>query len=248
MAIAYKLFKIDGSGKLHPLYINTKQVIPIGVHLVAEAGEQTKNGKVKSKLGELAYRPGWHLTEIPFADHIGKKQPDGTLHQAKNTVWCEVEYDAMKDYTPYAKMQSTNKRDQCLKYVPENGFYWYTTNPNAKVNWLISGGITVKRILTDKEVAALCRSHGVEPQPVEKRIDMDVIYYKPLQTELKKAFGKESVVITAPDNRTADVTVRKIFKWDCKRKIHERGLTIFLEGGAIEDDNMYRFAIKRGGE
>lgn len=168
MGIAYKLFKVKG-GKLYPLYIHTDQEIPVGVHLEAQESEKTPRGKVRSKLGELAYRPGWHLTEIPFADHIGKRQPDGSFHQAMDTVWCEVEYDDAVDYNTTAHAASTIRRDQCLRHVPVNGYYWYKTNASAKVNWLISGGIKVIRRLTYEEVAEICRSHGVEPQPVESK-------------------------------------------------------------------------------
>ena len=168
MAIAYKLFKIKG-GKLFPLYIDTTREIPLNQHLIATAAPKTKSGKVKSKLGELAFRPGWHLTEIPLADHIGKRQPDGKLWQASDTVWCVVEYDSEVDYTKLARSKSTIRRNQCLDRVPVNGFYWYTTNASAKVRWLISGGITVLQILSDQEVAQLCRAAGYEPQPVERK-------------------------------------------------------------------------------
>ena len=58
---AYKLFRVVNN-ELHPLYIKTETVIPIGVHMDAEEGEQTPDGKVKAKgLHKLAYRPGWHL-------------------------------------------------------------------------------------------------------------------------------------------------------------------------------------------
>lgn len=163
---AYKLFRVVNN-ELHPLYIHTEVVIPVGVHMDAEEGERTPDGKVKAKgLNKLAFRPGWHLTEIPFADHIGKKQPDGKLFQAADTVWCEVEYDDSVDYTEQAKAKSKIKRYQCLREIPVNGFYWYTTNASAKVRWLISGGIKVIKQLTHEEVAAICRAHGMEPQPV----------------------------------------------------------------------------------
>lgn len=163
---AYKLFRVVNN-ELHPLYIKTETVIPIGVHMDAEEGEQTPDGKVKAKgLHKLAYRPGWHLTEIPFADHIGKRQPDRKLFQAADTVWCEVELDDAVDYTDEAKAKSKIKRYQCLRKIPVNGYYWYTTNAAAKVRWLISGGITVIKKLTHEEVAAICRAHGMEPQPV----------------------------------------------------------------------------------
>ena len=163
---AYKLFRIKNN-ELHPLYIHTEVTIPVGVHMNAEEGERTPDGKVKAKgLNKLAYRPGWHLTEIPFADHIGKRQPDNRLFQALDTVWCEVEYDDTIDYTQQAQAKSHIKKYQCLSEIPVNGFYWYTTNASAKVKWLISGGIKVVKILTHEEVAAICREHGFEPQPL----------------------------------------------------------------------------------
>lgn len=165
--IAYKLFKLSKQGVLHPLYVSVKQEIPLGVHLDAKPGEKTAKGKVKSALGELAYRPGWHLTEIPFADHIGKRQPNGELYQKHNNVWCEVEFDDMIDYTEQAAAVSPQKREQYLEEIPVNGYYWCTTNAAAKVRWLISGGIKVLRIMTNDEVAEVCRAHGLEPQPVD---------------------------------------------------------------------------------
>lgn len=167
MGIAYKLFRIRG-GKLHPLYVDASREIPIGTHLDADEGPRTPGGKVRSKLGELAFRPGWHLTEIPFADHIGRRMPDGSLAQAADTVWCEVRYDDAVDYNPAAKAAGKLRRDQCLRTVPKGGSYWYTTNASAKVRWLISGGIEVLRILEPSEVDEICRAHGIEPQPREQ--------------------------------------------------------------------------------
>jgi len=161
---AYKLFNIK-NGKLYPLYINANLELPVDTKLVAESGELLPSGKVKSKLGGLAYRPGWHCCEYPLADHIGKRIND-KLYQRKNSVWCEIEILGEKDYTAEAKKE--NSRDSYLKYIPENGYYWYQTNPNAKVRWLIAGEIKINRILSNEEVAKLCRSAGFEPQEIEK--------------------------------------------------------------------------------
>ena len=163
MKTAYKLFRYKG-GRLYPLYVFANQEIHVGAYLVAEEGERTADGKVKSKLGKLAYRPGWHLTEFPLANHIGKKGSDGKLYQAPDTVWCEVEYEDAHDYNEEAQKKSKIARNQCLKTVPVGGWYWYKTNASAKVRWLISGAIVVKRILTRDEVARICREHGFEPQ------------------------------------------------------------------------------------
>lgn len=62
MAIGYKLFRTK-NGKLYPLYVLTNKETPVGKWIEAECGEMSENGKVKSKLGELAYRAGWHLND-----------------------------------------------------------------------------------------------------------------------------------------------------------------------------------------
>ena len=71
--IGYKLFKVKASrpGEIFPLYVNADKSAPIGVWIDAECGERKENGKVKSKLGDLAFRPGWHLSDYPLATHIG---------------------------------------------------------------------------------------------------------------------------------------------------------------------------------
>lgn len=163
----YKLFRLKNE-KLYPLYINTNKDTPMNILIPAETGELKENGKVKSKLGDLAYRPGWHCCEIPLADHIGTKQPNGKLYQSKDTVWCEVEVPDRIDYTETARSMSKNRRDQYLKYIPKDGYYWYQTNASAKIRWLISGSIKVTKILTQEEVNILCRNFGIEPQPVSE--------------------------------------------------------------------------------
>lgn len=84
--------------------------------------------QVGSKLGNLSYRPGWHLASIPLTRHIGKdKGPNGEKKWVKEKikkdgtvvpshwkdiedyhstcsqyVWCEVEYSAHYDFTDKA--------------------------------------------------------------------------------------------------------------------------------------------------
>lgn len=165
---AYKLFRYK-KGMLYPLYVNADEPVQMQQVIPASLGTQLANGKVKArKLGALAFRPGWHLTEIPLADHIGIRQSDGRLFQAPDTVWCEVEYSDQIDYTKVAAVKGHHPRDQYLKTIPENGFYWYKTNSNASVNWLIAGSIKVLRILDQEEVEALCYKAGVTPQPLAK--------------------------------------------------------------------------------
>ena len=92
--IGYKLFKVKKKypGQLFPLYVLTEEPVPIGVWLDAKEGPRTVTGKVKSKLGELAFRPGWHLSDIPLAIHIGIKEDGVIKYMHDDEVWCECEF------------------------------------------------------------------------------------------------------------------------------------------------------------
>lgn len=70
--IGYKLFRRRKNGTLGPLFINRKQVIPIGQWLQAE-DHQTKG---------YQHRPGWHATLQMRAPHLKKKS---------DRVWCMVD-------------------------------------------------------------------------------------------------------------------------------------------------------------
>lgn len=71
--ISYKLLRKRRDGTLGPLFINRKQVIPIGKWLKAE-NHPTKG---------YAVRPGWHTTSLPKAPHLSMK----------NRIWMKVEID-----------------------------------------------------------------------------------------------------------------------------------------------------------
>lgn len=170
---AYKLFKVRNN-KLYPLYIYANEEVPMNVWIDAKVGEISSDGKhVKSKgLGNLALRPGWHSCDVPLADHIGTKQADGTLAQAKDTVWCEIEVSDTVDYTSLAHQIGTNKNGKvipvksCLKEIPLDGFYYFQTNPIAKAKWIISGAIKINKILSHEEVEQICRENGLVAQKI----------------------------------------------------------------------------------
>lgn len=172
---AFKLFRIDKNGNLHPLYVLSKQVIPVGTWLPAKSGELLPNGKVKAKLGNgLAYRPGWHMCDIPNSPWIGARQPDGTLARRTDCVWAEVEYSADVNYQEEARENGWKAGKwaavrACLKHIPENGYYRYRTNSKGEV-MIIAGAIKVLRILSDAEVEEICRSHGIVPQAINEAL------------------------------------------------------------------------------
>lgn len=74
--IAYKLFKRRKNGTLGPLFINAKQVVPVGEWLKAE-DHPTKG---------YAHRAGWHCCFQPIAPHLAKTPANG-----QERVWCKVE-------------------------------------------------------------------------------------------------------------------------------------------------------------
>lgn len=69
--IAYKLFRQRKDGTLGPLFINRRQVIPVGGDWMPAESHPTKG---------FAYRPGWHCTYRPHAPHLS----------TKGRVWAEV--------------------------------------------------------------------------------------------------------------------------------------------------------------
>ena len=167
----YKLFRIDRYGYLHSLYVKATDIVRLGVWLPAECGELLPSGKVKAKLGNgLAFRPGWHLLDLPNSPWIGEKQPDGTLARRKNEVWAEVEYVADINYQEEARENGWEAGRwayvrACLKHIPVNGYYRYRTNSNGEVS-IITGAIRVIRILSNEEVVRVCIENGVEPQKI----------------------------------------------------------------------------------
>lgn len=167
--ICYKLVNIDKKGILHPLFVNKKDNWHVGDHLIAFTGQQTENGKVKSSLGELAFRPGLHCSVLPFCHHIGKKRAKSDnkpAFRAKNQVWIECE-TVGDDCTKIAQQNSDSARDQCFKNMDWQGFYFYTTNSNASDlnKWIISKELKVLRLLTDEEVNNINAPCGVSDLP-----------------------------------------------------------------------------------
>lgn len=155
----YKLFKTR-NGKLYPLYVEADREMETKKVLKSHVGELVDDTHVKAKGcgGKLALRAGFHSTLTPFTDWIGKRDADGTLIQRKDTVWCECEVDGKEIIV-------TDRRG--LRNVPNNSYYRYKTNNKQKEPWIISDNIKINRVLTNKEVADICKLKGVTPQKVE---------------------------------------------------------------------------------
>ena len=173
---AYKLFRIKGgdTSKLYPLFVNANTPVETGQWIAAEVGPLTDKGKVKSKIGQLAFRPGWHAGDLPQATHIGEGGTPGKPEfRPKDQVWAEVEFPADINWQEEAnKRAKRNKQGEIIARtaqitdtIPEGGFYRYKTNPNMTGNWLIGGSMKVNRVLGDSEVAAIDQAAGVSDLP-----------------------------------------------------------------------------------
>ena len=86
---AYKLFRVDETqpGKLFPLFVDAKTPAEVGRWLAAQAGEQKASGTVKSKIGDLAFRPGWHAGDLPLRPgHARRVPPQRHATRQKNRI------------------------------------------------------------------------------------------------------------------------------------------------------------------
>jgi hypothetical protein len=175
---AYKLFrtKPNEPETLYPLFVNANKPVPLNEWVQAEVGPVAASGKVKSKLGELAYRPGWHAGDLPIATHIGGKSAPGLKapdFRRPEEVWAEVEMPNDIDWQTIANQRAElNKAGKIIPRtahitdeLPLGGHYRYKTSPNMEGNWLIGGDMKVNRILTDEEVQAINEAAGKADLP-----------------------------------------------------------------------------------
>ena len=198
--IGYKAFYRGKDGKLYPAMVANPDGAPFleKIWLDADMGESagtSKTGRRKVKAGgkgtrggggTLAFRPGFHLGEIPYAlqFNVGPKvdNPLGIRNQKgeiikvgkyfpKDLVWAEVEYAADKDYQEDAMSYGRNEAGNFqhslagLPRIPEDGYYKYRTNANPATDpWIITGAMKIKRVLSNEEVDDLVRAAGREPQ------------------------------------------------------------------------------------
>jgi len=173
---AYKLFRMHPKhpGKLFPLFVNANEPVEMNKWVDAKEGEMVGD-KVKSKIGLLAYRPGWHAGDLPVATHIGEKSdPNLTAPDVRpaNHVWAEVEMPNDVDWQSVANERGMNAKGKLIDrnahitdQIPKGGHYRYKTNSNMTGNWLIGGAMKVNRILHDKEVKAINKAAKAKDLP-----------------------------------------------------------------------------------
>ena len=188
--IGYKVFYLK-NGKLYPPMVANPEGAdtPTGVWLDADAAPvsgQSKTVRPQVKAGgkgtqggggQLSYRPGWHLGEIPYALQFNRLDSETGERELfpKDFVWAEVEYandvDYQQEAMSYGYTENGNFRHSYagLPRVPENGAYTYRTNPNPETDpWIITGAMKVNRLLTPTEVDEIVKEAGREPQKRQK--------------------------------------------------------------------------------
>ena len=204
---AYKLFRVNekNNGQLFPLFVHADKAVPFGTWIKAAIGEEvdktkTGNRQVKSKLGPLAFRPGWHSGDFPVASHIGdkaNKEDTAPSVRPTNQVWAEIEvandFDWQTEATNRAektKAGGINLRTAHITdRLPDNGYYKYKTNSNMTGSWLISGEMKVNRILSDEEVKSINKENNAS----------DLIRLTPFEYE-KYGFNKEGLPVNKETN------------------------------------------------
>lgn len=244
---AYKLFRVKKSkpGQLFPLFVNATTPVEIGSWEDADIGELTDKGKVKSKIGPLAYRPGWRSGDVPVATHIGVTKVNGKVtERGDDMVWAEVEVPADIDWQPEADSRASivksgpnagqiNKAEAHITdQIPTDGFYRYKTSSNMTGNWLISGSMKVVRVLTDEEVKRINDAQGVADLPRATPLDLRKYGFDAQGYPLEK--GKFSRPIEnlqpAPEERTPLWN-----RWFGKSKMQRGGEPIkFYHGSQAE--------------
>ena len=183
--VAYKVFYVKDSKLYPPMVANPGGVdTPMGVWLNADTGTAappSKTGRAQVKAGgkgtqggggSLAFRPGWHLGDLPRASQFDRVNPETGNKELfpENFVWAEVEYAKDVDYQEEAMSYGYTENGKFrhayagLPKLPENGYYRYRTNPKPDtVPWVITGAMKVNRLLSDAEVNAILEKNGVAP-------------------------------------------------------------------------------------
>ncbi len=221
---AYKLFRVDPKqpGKLFPLFVNSTTPVGTGEWIAAEIGEaapdsKTGKRKVKSKLGPLAFRPGWHGGDLPVATHIGSRAGGPTpTYRPANQVWAEVEMPDDVDWQSKANAAAKkNKNGEVMArtahitdQLPKGGHYRYKTNPNMTGEWMIAGEMKVNRVLSDAEVESINSAAGVSDLPrASPRVDSietDITFSIKPKIKAKKPTARQLLPASIYENLTPE--------------------------------------------
>jgi len=221
---AYKLFRVNKNnpGELFPLFVNSDMAVPVGYWVKAAIGEQAPSSKsgskqVKSKLGALAFRPGWHSGDIPVATHIGEKSSKSDIAPSirpTNQVWAEVEVSDDFDWQSEALKRADKNKDGKINprtahitdRLPDEGHYKYKTNSNMTGSWIISGEMKVVRVLSDDEVKSINDKNNIS----------DLKRLTPLN---KKTYGFDEKGYASDKNTNDENIIAEFFRYSVRNNL-----------------------------
>ena len=250
--VAYKVFFVK-DGKLYPPMVANPggADTPMGVWLNADMGTAappSKTGRAQVKAGgkgtqggggSLAFRPGWHLGDLPRASQFDRVNPETGKKELfpENFVWAEVEYAKDVDYQEEAMSYGYTDNGKFrhayagLPRLPENGYYRYRTNPKPDtVPWVITGAMKVNRLLSDAEVNAILEKNGVPP--VHRQggdVGLDKFGFK--------EDGTVQYSLSDSDGRQLSPEQQEFFK-DSKA-VDDKGQLLVLYHGTSEDFTVF---------
>lgn len=117
---AYKLFRVvpGRPGMLFPLFVKADQALQIGKWYEAEVGEMSGK-QVKSSIGKLAYRPGWHAGDLPIATHIGGKSEEQKKLLAQVTAKRKQELETMMTSPDFQNADSQTQKNMMKQFKKE---------------------------------------------------------------------------------------------------------------------------------
>lgn len=250
---AYKVFVAfeNKPGQLFPPMVANPngESTPVGVWLDADEGvtAKDKNGNelvntlgrkqvkaggkgTQGGSGALAYRPGWHLGELPMAKQFSRVNPETGVKELfpANFIWAECEIAADKNYQEEAMSYGYNKNGKFqhslagLPKLPTDGYYMYRTNPDpTTLPWYITGAMKVTKILSDAETDQILRDHGIEPMKRQGGpIDLEKFGFK--AGEVGENGTKFS--LRSPVEETKDlVAVHNLSEDDLQKSLKSRG-------------------------
>ena len=238
---------------------------PVGVWLNADVGQSAPDSKTDRKQvkaggkgtqggsGSLAFRPGWHLGEIPLSQQFNRLNKETGIKELfpENFIWAECEIAADKDYQEEAMSCGYTENGKFrhsyagLPRIPVDGYYTYRTNPNPNTTpWYITGAMKVNRLLSDKEVAKILEEKGIEApqrQGGEKSLE-DFGFSEELlnrNTAQKNSTTAESGVRYMLLGTTADGIEVYETSEENKNKSYAEKLNIFAQNFITPGTDMY---------
>jgi hypothetical protein len=212
---AYKVFFLCSDGKIYPPMVANDKALdtPIGIWVPCGSSDiigYTVNGhrphvrgggpgtKGKGTNLNLSFRPGWHMSEIPYAEQFLKRKGlnekliiNGQFVWPKELIWAECLYSNDVDYQDESMSYGYSKNGKFrysyagLPRIPKGGSYKYRTNPDPNtVAWIIAGAIKVNRLLAFDEVDRILLQHGITPPIVMDEVEVLEVKRKMKQNKL----------------------------------------------------------------